>query len=233
MTEPPSGAGLRRATAIDGDMLSCWLCRGPVVVQALFCHHCGAVQANRDLDHFTRLGQDRRFDIDLDLLHRHYDRLQRALDPLRFVAKGIGEQTKARQQLEISQEAYDILRDPIRRARYLLGLLGIDLPEVVAAQAGSAPIELPALRLALGRAQDPAAIDRVANQAAHEVESCICEMAAAFRAERYQAAATCLGRLESLEEIAFEARTRRSASTAPGPSWTGGPNNVKLDGVVD
>src|ERR1700722_18869368 len=108
-------------SAVNGD-LHCWLCQKPVSARAFFCHHCGTIQPVRALDHFVRLGLERRIDIDLEQLEHQYQALSRTLDPQRFMIRGIGERGHAAKQLDALNEAYDTLHEPLRRGRYWLSL---------------------------------------------------------------------------------------------------------------
>ena len=60
---PGSSGGI--SGSIAGDLEPCGACGRSVAPRALFCHACGAAQPPRPLDPFTRLGLERRFDIDL------------------------------------------------------------------------------------------------------------------------------------------------------------------------
>lgn len=201
------GAGPRIAGTIDGDMQPCWLCGGSVAARALFCHSCGAVQPPRGIDHFARLGLERRFDIDLETLSRQFTGLGRALDPDRFVARGKRQQEHARAQAAALAEGYDVLRDPVRRARYLLDLLGAGPLENDPGE----PADVTALRADLAAITDAPAVDRLALDVEQRVESCIRELALAFRTGLTGNARRLLARLDELEAIAAEARARRAA----------------------
>lgn len=75
-------------------------------------------------DHFQRLGLSRSFDIDLQALERSYLERSRLVHPDYHVA---GSAATLGASVELSaelNEAYQTLRDPFRRAEYLLSLLG-------------------------------------------------------------------------------------------------------------
>ena len=109
--------GLNEFAGLQNGDLHCWLCQKPVSTRALFCHHCGSVQPVRAIDHFARLGLERRVDVDLELLDRQYASFCRTLDPQRFLIRGMGERNHAAKQMEALNEAYDTLRDPLKRGR--------------------------------------------------------------------------------------------------------------------
>lgn len=211
MTRSDSGGdhrGPRIAAIIEGDLQPCWLCGRSVAARALFCHACGAVQPPRPLDHFSRLGMERRFDIDLEMLAKQRAGLSRALDPERFTARGARQQALARQQAEALDAAYEVLHDPVRRARYLLELNG-DSPLMLDA----ADPETTALKAELAAATDAVAVDRLGAQVTRRIAGCIKDLATAFRGGATDLAAATLSRLEALESIAAEARAKRAGLT--------------------
>lgn len=210
---PPKGAPAKGISgAIAGDLAPCLVCGRSVVARALFCHSCGAVQPPRAVDHFTRLGLERRFDIDLEQLSRQYTGFSRALAPERFAARGAGQQANARAQAEALSAAFETLHDPVRRARYLLNLTGAP-----AADAGQDDEEVAALSARLSAAPDVAAVDRLAADLGQRIEACIKYLAIAFRNGQTDNAARLLARLERLEALCAEARARRAGLAAPGP----------------
>ncbi|KAA0680993.1 molecular chaperone DnaJ [Roseomonas genomospecies 6] len=206
---PPKGI----AGAIDGDLEPCWLCGRSVAARAMFCHSCGAVQAPRPLDHFTRLGLERRFDIEPEALARQHAGFSRAMDPERFAARGARQQANARAQADALTEAYETLRDPVRRARYLLELLNAP----AASMSADEDEEVAALAQRLDAAPDVAAVDRLAHDLGQRVESCIKYLAIAFRNGQTDNAARILARLERLEALAAESRTRRAGLAPKSP----------------
>jgi len=89
------------------------------------------------MNHFERLGLPRRFSLDDAELERHYLARSRELHPDFFQ---LGGDLERRASLELSaalNDAYAVLRDPFRRAEYLLQLEGgptaADLKEMPAA----------------------------------------------------------------------------------------------------
>ncbi|WP_247872598.1 molecular chaperone DnaJ [Azospirillum sp. TSO35-2] len=188
--------------------------------RALFCHACGAVQPPRPLDPFTRLGMERRFDIDLDLLARQHAGFTRALDPERFAARGPRQQANARAQSEALREAHDTLRNPVRRAHALLALLG-GRPADGGDTTEPGDDEIADLAATLAKAADTAELDRIGLDLGQRIEACIKYLAPAFRkaqtADGTDGAARILTRLERLEVLAAEASARRAVHTPPRP----------------
>lgn len=107
---------------------ACWSCGATPDVVAPFCAACQAVQPPGQTDHFARLGLERGYSVDLAALDRAYFALQRGLHPDRFVRKQPRERAVSQQQAAALNGAYETLKHPIRRARYLAELMGVDLP---------------------------------------------------------------------------------------------------------
>lgn len=193
----------------NGD-LHCWLCQKPVSTRALFCHHCGTIQAVRDIDHFARLGLERRIDLDTDALEKQYAALARTLDPQRFVIRGMGERTHAAKQLEALNEAYETLRDPLRRGRYWLQINAQIFDETAAAN----PL-VHELRAALTDAAEPGQCDRVAQRAGQALQQGVMTLMQALRSQDWRQANQILAELDGVEGILNEVRGCR-VKLAPG-----------------
>ena len=67
--------------------------------------------------------------IDTAALEKSFYRLSREYHPDRFAAKPAEEQAAATERASLLNDAYRVLRDPIRRTEYLLELNGIELEE--------------------------------------------------------------------------------------------------------
>ncbi len=75
--------------------------------------------------HFSLLNISQTFDIDITMLESEYFKAQRQYHPDRFVGKPSGEKMAALQKSMDINEAYGTLKNPLRRAQYLLQLQGI------------------------------------------------------------------------------------------------------------
>ncbi|MGE0358544.1 MAG: Fe-S protein assembly co-chaperone HscB [Burkholderiales bacterium] len=80
-------------------------------------------------NHFELLGLPVAFAIDPAALDDAYRELQGRVHPDRFAAAGEAERRVAMQWATRANEAYRTLRNPVDRARYLLGLRGFDTGE--------------------------------------------------------------------------------------------------------
>jgi molecular chaperone HscB len=76
------------------------------------------------VDHFERLGLPRRFSLGRAEVEREYLARSREVHPDFHQLAASAEQAAALEASSALNEAYAVLRDPFRRADYLLGLLG-------------------------------------------------------------------------------------------------------------
>ncbi len=81
------------------------------------------------MDPFQTLGAERRFDLDLGALEKTHRELSRALHPDKFTQAGAAERRDALERMANVNEAWRILRDPIRRAEALFKLEGFRVGE--------------------------------------------------------------------------------------------------------
>jgi molecular chaperone HscB len=84
---------------------------------------------NEAANHFELMGLPVAFAIDGEQLERGYRDLQSRVHPDRFAAASATDRRVAMQWAARANEAYRTLRDPVDRARYLLGLRGFDTGE--------------------------------------------------------------------------------------------------------
>lgn len=106
---------------------SCFQCGAELGAPSALCASCGAVQPFRaDLSLFAVAGLPETYDLDVQALRTQVLALQKGLHPDRFAN---AEPAARRYSLEWStrlNEALAILRDPLRRADYLLQRQGVD-----------------------------------------------------------------------------------------------------------
>ncbi|TJZ73166.1 Fe-S protein assembly co-chaperone HscB [Chitiniphilus eburneus] len=79
--------------------------------------------------HFALFEQPERFAIDAPALDARYRALQAQYHPDRFASGSDAEKRLALQIATRVNEAYQILKSPLARGRYLLGLFGVDTQE--------------------------------------------------------------------------------------------------------
>lgn len=80
-------------------------------------------------DFFALFNLPRRFQIDSDSLERDYRALQSRVHPDKFAHLSDGERRLSLQWATRVNEAYQTLRSPLSRGRYLLSLHGVDTRE--------------------------------------------------------------------------------------------------------
>jgi len=100
----------------------CWHCQSEVHGE-YFCVQCVKVQpVSKELDYFTCLGLPRLLNIDLGVLEAKFYELSRTFHPDFFQNKTDAEQAISLGNSALLNTAYRTLRDPIRRAEYLVQL---------------------------------------------------------------------------------------------------------------
>lgn len=85
------------------------------------------MQLDPTQNYFELFGEQVDYAIDLDDLHQTQRKLQSAFHPDRFVNAGEQEKRLAVQQAALVNEAYETLKDPVKRARYMLEINGVGL----------------------------------------------------------------------------------------------------------
>jgi molecular chaperone HscB len=81
------------------------------------------------MDPFATLGLARSFDVDLTAVERTHRELSRALHPDKYVSATASERRAALSKAVEVNEAWRVVRDPIRRAEALLKLGGVAVGE--------------------------------------------------------------------------------------------------------
>src|SRR5579862_6670744 len=106
---------------------ACWSCGD--MRAAHFCSACGKVQPPVPADYFTFFGFPRKLNIDSARLEREFYEFSRKLHPDLYARADKREQEWSLEQSSLLNDAYRILKDPIRRTAYLLHLEGVELEE--------------------------------------------------------------------------------------------------------
>jgi molecular chaperone HscB len=202
----PANAGVAPPEQIG----ACWSCKGPVSSRALFCHTCGIIQPPQAIDHFARLGVPVSFDIDPGQLERGYFGFQRIVHPDRFAAKSAREKALSQAQAVAVNDAWEILRDPLSRADYLLALRGAPLP------GDDKTVNDPELlmtaledRETLEEAKSAAEVDKVLLGAERGYDGAVVGLSRAFGADDLDKARKLTLKLRYLDKFRDEARAKR------------------------
>ncbi len=169
-------------------------------------------------NYFELFGLPVDYVVDTDHLSTHYRELQKAVHPDRFANSTEQERRLSMQGSVRINEAYETLKDPILRARYLLSLHGIDMEHGQETTRDAAFLmEQMELREALEEARnqpDPyqviAAFMADVNQ---RINALIAQMAIQFEAatpEQLEAARENLRKMQFLKKLRFDAESLES-----------------------
>ncbi|TPX38137.1 hypothetical protein SmJEL517_g00379 [Synchytrium microbalum] len=110
----------------------CWRCHTPLTAPSkLHCEKtiCGVVQPVRDQSYFETFGLKEGFEVPLRDMHSTFIKLQRKVHPDGVVGRSDTERSFADAQSSQLNKAYEVLRDPLTRALYMLNLHGIQISE--------------------------------------------------------------------------------------------------------
>jgi molecular chaperone HscB len=105
----------------------CWSCEKNAG-GGLTCTSCGAIQpADPTADHFAVFGIERRYAVDVADLERRYKDMTKVLHPDRYArADERARRASLKRSIQLN-EAWRTLKDPVRRAEYLLSLSGVEV----------------------------------------------------------------------------------------------------------
>jgi molecular chaperone HscB len=106
---------------------SCWQC-GAATNGALLCGRCGTLQPPPS-DYFAFFGTGRKLDLNVEELQRRFYQLSRQLHPDRYTRKSAREQQYSLDATAVLNDGWRTLRDPVRRAEYLLAAEGLDISD--------------------------------------------------------------------------------------------------------
>ncbi len=106
----------------------CWECNRAIEPAVDACPACGAVQPlSPDLSYFDVLGVRQQFEVDLVALERSFKDLSRRFHPDRFATADARARKISLSRSTAINDGYRTLKDPMRRAAYLLKRLGVDV----------------------------------------------------------------------------------------------------------
>ena len=105
----------------------CWSCEKNAGEEAL-CSGCGAIQpANLAATHFAVLGVPEGYAVDVAALEKRYRELSRQVHPDRFARADARARRASMERSVQLNDAWKTLRDPVKRAEYLLSLAGLEV----------------------------------------------------------------------------------------------------------
>jgi molecular chaperone HscB len=108
--------------------MTCWKCHAAADAGAPTCPACGALQPlPSGGDHFAVLGLERRYDLARAAVEDRQRELSRLVHPDRYATASPPERRHSLLWATAVNDAAKVLRDPVRRAEYLLKLKGLDV----------------------------------------------------------------------------------------------------------
>jgi molecular chaperone HscB len=152
---------------------------------------------------FTLFNMPAVFSLDETLLQQRYGQLQRQFHPDRFIHKSGVEKLQAQQQSADINEAYQTLRDPLKRGFHLVEILGGTLPSYTTTDA-TILIESMEQREALEEANTPLALQHLLAENTTLQNTTKTAIAQAFAAHNLEKATTHLLRLQYLTKFAAD-----------------------------
>lgn len=159
-------------------------------------------------NHFELFQLPAAFDVDMDALDAAYREIQGRVHPDRFVNASDAEKRVAMQWATRANEAYQTLRNPMLRARYLCELNGVDLQtESNTAMPMDFLMQQMELREALGdarAAKDAEALDELDVQVRSEKKNRLAQVGKLLDAGDYHQAAQGVRALMFLDKFADE-----------------------------
>lgn len=162
--------------------------------------------------YFDLFGLPPGFDVDEAALHAAYLALQRRFHPDRYAGKPASERQLATQTAVRINDGYHTLREPARRAQYLLQLQGI---RVNAGQDSVTPaaetlMEVMELQEQLAE-HAPSGLAAFAQAVQARLDVCLAQLGAHFAGAEYGLAAQATLRLQYLNKLSEDIRVKRHA----------------------
>ncbi|XXF81558.1 Fe-S protein assembly co-chaperone HscB [Myxococcaceae bacterium GXIMD 01537] len=158
--------------------------------------------------HFDTFGLAPTPDVDVPALEKHFRELSLRLHPDRFAQAEARERRLSLEQTTALNEAYRTLKDPVRRAFYLLKLHGVDLDREDAGAQKDMPLEFLEEVMELREALEEALAARDAGRAR--------AMADEVAARGQRALGEAAGLLRALQAAPGDAQAVKKASHALG-----------------
>lgn len=80
------------------------------------------------MNYFEIFGLEQTLDIDLGALTQRYQSIQKSVHPDKFAHASSQEQLLAAKKSTLVNDAYQTLKNPLKRAQYMLEIRGVDMP---------------------------------------------------------------------------------------------------------
>ncbi|CAG8616584.1 15174_t:CDS:2 [Acaulospora colombiana] len=169
----------------------CWKCKSEIDYLSLHCtdKECGVIQKSLPIDvtyfEILRMHEDNYdptpFDIDPAGLRRSFLRLQQLVHPDNYGIKDQQEYTYAQQQSSLINKAYQVLKDPLLRAQYMLQLNGVPIKESESMEDSELLMEILDTRERLEDATSDDEAKIIRNQSEAKIEEIIKNLSNAFK----------------------------------------------------
>lgn len=161
---------------------------------------------NFNQDFFALFNLPRRFALDRSALDSAYRQIQGEVHPDRFAASPDAERRLALQWATQVNEAYQTLRQPLARARYLLSLSGVDTAEdsntAMPAEFLMLQMEWREAIMDARAAQDAGALETLAAEVRSDAQALEAELAQALdQAADFDSAAGLVRKLRFLDKL--------------------------------
>jgi molecular chaperone HscB len=171
--------------------------------------NAAAEKASTSSSHFELFGLSPGFQLDALALERAYREIQSRVHPDRFARAGDAERRASLQWTTRVNEAYQTLKNPVARARHLLGLHGVDVAfETNTAMPAEFLMQQMALREALENAthaKDAKALEALEKSIERDKQVLEGRLAHCIDAEQnYPAAAGLVRELQFLDKLEAE-----------------------------
>ncbi len=154
-------------------------------------------------NHFELFGLSPAFALESEALERSYREIQSKVHPDRFAHAGDAERRASLQWTTRVNEAFQILKNPVTRARHLLEMHGVDVAfETNTAMPPEFLMQQMELRETLEEARDAAALDDLRGNLKREKQSLETAIAEAIDVKKdYSAASGLVRKLQFLHRL--------------------------------
>jgi molecular chaperone HscB len=153
--------------------------------------------------HFELFGLPPAFAVETDALERSYREIQSKVHPDRFAHAGDAERRASLQWTTRVNEAFQILKNPVKRAQHLLELHGVDVAfETNTAMPPDFLMQQMELRETLEEAKDAPALDALRKDLLTQKSSLVHQIGALIDGEHdYKGAAGLVRKLQFLDRL--------------------------------
>ncbi|GBC10673.1 hypothetical protein RclHR1_09810007 [Rhizophagus clarus] len=172
---------------------NCWKCNSEIDYLSIHCNRkdCGVIQNvfPNDVTYFEILGVGKKvngqlqptYDIDSDQLRKNFLLLQQRVHPDSYSTKeDRQEYNYASQQSSLINKAYQVLRDPLSRAKYMLKLNNISISESESLQDQELLMEILDVREQLEEATNENNVKVIKNESEDKINNILAELSQAF-----------------------------------------------------